>query len=130
VACLKGREDFWPVTGWMGQEVECMEENQDKLNHLHLGQIFFPPQNLMSSQGSKCVVRVHDGMNECVDKRNESSTMIGRELESDPSCKWHNGVVEDMESRNISKLFSQHKKDSVSKVEKFGDVIDIAKEHK
>lgn len=58
MACFKGREDFWPVTGWMGQEVECMEENQDKLNHLHLGQVLFPPQNLMSSQGSKCVVRV------------------------------------------------------------------------
>ena len=58
MAGFEDRKDLWPVAGGVAQEVESMHENQHELNHLHLGQILLPPQDLLASQSSESVVKV------------------------------------------------------------------------
>ena len=58
MAGFEGGEDFWPVAGRTCQEIDGVHENQHKLNHLHLGQVLFPPQDLLSSQCCQCVINV------------------------------------------------------------------------
>ena len=58
MAGFESREYFWPIAGWMPQKVKSMQRNQDELNHLHLSQILFPPQDFVSSKSSQGVICV------------------------------------------------------------------------
>lgn len=68
-------------------------------------------------------------MNESVDEWNEASTMVSTELESDPTGKGHDTVMENMESRDIAELLSQDEKDRVRQVQKLWDVVSVSESH-
>lgn len=55
---FEGGEDLGPGAGGVGQEIDGVHENQHELNHLHLGQVLLPPQDLLSSQCCQSVVHV------------------------------------------------------------------------
>lgn len=68
-------------------------------------------------------------MDESVDERNEACTMISRELESNPTCKRHNRVMENMQSWDVSELLSQNEEYCVCQIQELGDVIRVSKGH-
>lgn len=91
-------EGTWVMTFSEG-ELECMTEDQDKLDHLEVGKVLLPPNEtaVFGSHGRQHVVDVHHNMHEGVDKTKESAVSTCSELDAEPDTHGHTAVVDDMQ---------------------------------
>lgn len=97
----------------LGEEiVACVQEEEDKLHQLQGGQVLLPPQILLHvrANGSQAIVRVHDNMDERVNKTNEERLSSGYIFDSCPPVEDHGAVVVDVEKCQLAVLFPQNEK--------------------
>lgn len=81
------------------EELERVDDDGDKLNHLEGSEILFPPDKLLifGAHGGHHVVKVHDDVHKSVEQSEESRVATGRESNSKPYTHRHNSVMDDVE---------------------------------
>jgi len=83
--------------------VDHVTEHHYELRHLECGEVLLPPQELLvlGTEGGHGVVGVHDHVDERVDQRVERAQTAGRELDAPPPGESHEGVVKDVQERDV-----------------------------
>lgn len=102
-----------------------MHHHKDKLDHLQYGQVLLPPQIFLHfwSHGGQHVVRVHDDVNECIQKTKERTMTARREFDAPPNGCWHQTMMDHMQCRHLIVTFAHHKEDGIEEFCELGKVV-------
>ena len=97
-----------------------MDENQDKLDHLHGGEISFPAQIFLDAgpPGGEEVVEVHHAVDPGVQEGTEPALASTDKPGSPPAEPGQSAVVDDVERREVGELLTGNKEEGVSQVNK------------
>jgi len=110
------------------EKLKSMCQDGNKLHHLQCSQMLFPPEILLISR-SKCshhIIKVHDDVDERIEKAKEGGMATGKESGSGPHRHRHNAMVNYVKRRHLVELFPGDKTKRVNKLEEFAEVVDIA----
>ena len=102
-----------------------MKEDQDKLNHLHGGQILLPPEIPLHSRttGRQEVVEVHDTVDSRVEEWSKSTLTSSNKPGTPPAEDWESSMMNHMQWREMTKLLASNKEDGVSQINELGEVV-------
>lgn len=142
----------WIIAWIVEEKLECVNHHGNELHHLQKCQVFLPPEiglHLWSDCG-KHIVEVHDDVNEDVEEAEEGRVAAWRELDAPPNCrrsfvklskivvilrkqkveriviltaKWHDSMMNHMQSWNLIVSFSHDKEESIEEFSKFAEEI-------
>ena len=95
-----------------------MEEKEGKLGHLHLGEVLLPPEVRLQggAAGRQKVVEVHQGVNPRVQERPKTTLASSDEPWAPPAKEGEGAVVDDVQRREVGKLFLQDEEEGVEEV--------------
>lgn len=113
------------VVAFDEEKLESVEYHKNELHHLQGGQIFLPPEVrlYLGPEGGQKVVRVHHDMYKCVEHAEERAVTARRKFHTEPNGYWHNSVMNHVQSRDLTILFSQHEEYGVKEFSKLGEVV-------
>lgn len=100
-----------------------MQDKQQKLNHLHLCDVFLPPNGSLDIlvECADQIVAVHDGMHQTIE-HTDHRTMPGRQKTyANPYAEHHGAVVIHMQKCYVCETFAHHKKYLKIKITKFNN---------
>ena len=102
-----------------------MKEDQDKLNHLHGGQILLPPEIPLHSRttGSQEVVEIHDTVDSRVEEWSKSTLTSSNKPWSPPAEDWQSSMMNHMQGGEMTKLLASNKEDGVGQINELGEVV-------
>ncbi len=110
------------------QQIRSLRHHGDKLNHLHHGQTGFPPNGQgLSGFGhlgvhADKVVRVHDGMNESIEKDGQVDITIVIDVRVEPIEEEDGNVMVDVQETQLTPLLSGNNKDGIPEIPHLGNV--------
>lgn len=107
------------------EQLERVHHDQHKLNHLHHGQIFLPPEITLHSRSHRGqhIVRIHEDVHECVEESKECRMSARRKLDAPPNGDGHNAMMDHMQRGHLIVPFAHHKEERVKELGKLGEVI-------
>ena len=96
-----------------------MNKDDHKLDHLHGGQIFLPPEVLLEAgpRRGQGVVGVHDDVDQRVPHPAEGCVAAASKLGTKPGECREGAVVEDMQEGEVGHLTTEQEKYRVEKVD-------------
>ena len=100
--------------------LERVDENQDKLDHLHGGEISFPAQIFLDAgpPGREEVVEVHHAVDPGVQEGTEPALTSTDKPGSPPAEPGQGAVMDDVEGREVGELLPGNKEHGVGQVNK------------
>ena len=101
------------------ERLECVEENEDELDELDGGEVLLPPEVGLQrgSAGCQQVVEVHQGVHPRVQERPETALASSDKPWTPPAEEGEGAVVDDVQGRQVGKLFLQDKEEGVEEVD-------------
>lgn len=117
-------ETLW-VVAFHEQQLELVNKDGHKLNHLESGQVLLPPDVLLifRAHGGNHVIEVHDDVDERVQESKECAVTTWGEFQSHPNAHWHNSMVNNVQRRHLVVFLPQDKEECVKEFRELGNVI-------
>lgn len=102
-----------------------MDENQDKLDHLHGSEVPFPPKIFLDGGAAGCqeVVEVHHHVDSRVQEGTEATLTSSDKPRAPPAEEGEGAMVDHMEGGQVGELLTGNKEHRVSQVNKLGEVV-------
>lgn len=93
-----------------------MEDHDDELDNLKLGEKFLPAQIGPSRlEGGQKVVGIHDGVYERVQEGKDGRISARCKFNKEPNSNGYTEMMEHMEATNLTILLAQHKTNCIYK---------------
>jgi hypothetical protein len=96
-------------------QLETVDQSHDELCDLKGGEMFLPTEEFLIAWSHRCheVVKVHDGVNERVEKNKKSGVSSEDESGPRPSVDHNQSVMDDVKRRYLTELLAKNKEERV-----------------
>jgi hypothetical protein len=125
---VRCRDSNRQIVTALDDQIGPLGHHGDKLNHLHQGQVRFPP-NGKTLSGSRIlgvhadeIIGVHDGVNETIQDNGEVNVTIIEHIGIEPVKQEDGDVVVHVQKGKLSPLLSQHDENGIPEIPDFGNV--------